>query len=207
MSAPDYTGLWKLLYDWQTIIAGALALVAGVPLVCVGFRQLKALQRSVNIAVDVESPKVFFQSAILAKRGVSNLAARLQYPGAEITFVNYGRTPAFLTQSCIQFTKGNLPNKPNYNTITNMMFGETIESKGKYTFTHNHGHDLGRGHIDEIINGRMILWLYGFIAYRDFLNRHHKVGFCLRLECFEPQQRAEFALGHGPAKYTYTDLG
>ena len=24
----DYTGLWKLLYDWQTIIAGTLAILA-----------------------------------------------------------------------------------------------------------------------------------------------------------------------------------
>jgi uncharacterized Rmd1/YagE family protein len=26
----DYTGLWKLLYDWQTIIAGALAILAAL---------------------------------------------------------------------------------------------------------------------------------------------------------------------------------
>ena len=29
MTPPDYTGFWKLLYDWQTIIAGVLALIAG----------------------------------------------------------------------------------------------------------------------------------------------------------------------------------
>lgn len=28
MSPCDYTGLWKVLYDWQTIITGALAIVA-----------------------------------------------------------------------------------------------------------------------------------------------------------------------------------
>jgi hypothetical protein len=30
MSPPDYTGLCKLLYDWQTIITGGLAIVAAV---------------------------------------------------------------------------------------------------------------------------------------------------------------------------------
>ena len=29
MSHCEYHGLWKLLYDWQTIIAGIFALVAG----------------------------------------------------------------------------------------------------------------------------------------------------------------------------------
>jgi hypothetical protein len=29
MPASDYAGLWKLLYDWQTIIAGAAAILGG----------------------------------------------------------------------------------------------------------------------------------------------------------------------------------
>jgi hypothetical protein len=30
MTPPDYTGLCKLLYDWQTLIAGALAIAAAI---------------------------------------------------------------------------------------------------------------------------------------------------------------------------------
>ena len=29
VSPPDYIGIWKLLYDWQTIIAGAAAIFGG----------------------------------------------------------------------------------------------------------------------------------------------------------------------------------
>jgi hypothetical protein len=29
MPSPDYTGLLKVLYDWQTVIAGVLAIVGG----------------------------------------------------------------------------------------------------------------------------------------------------------------------------------
>ncbi len=29
-AAPDYMGLWKLLYDWQTIITGGLAILAAL---------------------------------------------------------------------------------------------------------------------------------------------------------------------------------
>jgi hypothetical protein len=30
MSPSDYTGLWKLFYDWQTIFAGAMAILAAI---------------------------------------------------------------------------------------------------------------------------------------------------------------------------------
>ncbi len=40
----DYTGFWKLLYDWQTIITGALALFAGILTYCIGKKQVHAVR-------------------------------------------------------------------------------------------------------------------------------------------------------------------
>ena len=42
MSPPDYTGAWKLLYDWQTIIAGAAAILGGWIAYRAGVIQAKA---------------------------------------------------------------------------------------------------------------------------------------------------------------------
>jgi len=49
---PDYTGLCKLLYDWQTLIAGGLALFAGVVTVCGTLRSAKRQVKATNDAAD-----------------------------------------------------------------------------------------------------------------------------------------------------------
>jgi hypothetical protein len=45
MSLPEYTGFWKLLYEWQTIVTGGLAIIAaiigGVAVYCAGRVQAK----------------------------------------------------------------------------------------------------------------------------------------------------------------------
>ena len=42
MPPPDYTGFWKLLYDWQTIIAGGAAIIGGVAAYSAGRIQARA---------------------------------------------------------------------------------------------------------------------------------------------------------------------
>ena len=202
--------LFAWITDHATVLSTVLTAIATcvlawftVTLVYVASGQLRELKRSVDANVSVDLPAVFLRNAVFVERGAGNLAARLQFPGAVVTFVNYGRTSAFLTQYSIVFAKGNLPKTPVYKNVINMPFGEAIESKCTYPVRHDDGHGLGDADIDEILNSRSNLWLYGFIAYHDFLDTAHKVGFCLRLDCFSVQQRAEFAFGHGPVEYTY----
>jgi hypothetical protein len=45
MSPPDYTGVCKLLYDWQSLLAGVLALIAGFAAYCAGRRQARAVEQ------------------------------------------------------------------------------------------------------------------------------------------------------------------
>jgi hypothetical protein len=49
MSPTDYTGFLKLLYDWQTIITGGLAIVAAIigawAAYCIGNAQMAAAKR------------------------------------------------------------------------------------------------------------------------------------------------------------------
>lgn len=50
---PDYTGFWQLLYDWQTIITGALAIIAALigalAAYSVGNSQLSAAKKKDNL--------------------------------------------------------------------------------------------------------------------------------------------------------------
>lgn len=48
MSPPDYTGLWKLLYDWQTIIAGGAAIIGGVVAYSAGRIQARATHEAAD---------------------------------------------------------------------------------------------------------------------------------------------------------------
>jgi hypothetical protein len=48
MSLPDYTGVWKVLYDWQTMITGALAIVGASIAYTVGVIQANATRQAAD---------------------------------------------------------------------------------------------------------------------------------------------------------------
>lgn len=48
MSPPDYTGLCKVLYDWQTIIAGVVAFLGGLAAYKAGVIQAKATRQAAD---------------------------------------------------------------------------------------------------------------------------------------------------------------
>jgi hypothetical protein len=48
MSPPDYTGVWKVLYDWQTITAGALAIVGAGIAYMAGIIQARATREAAD---------------------------------------------------------------------------------------------------------------------------------------------------------------
>ena len=54
-----------------------------------------------------------------------------------------------------------------------------------------------------VLEGKMSLWAYGYIAYKDFIGREHKTGFCFRWyppDEFIPQGRWIY---EGPDSYLY----
>jgi len=66
------------------------------------------------------------------------------------------------------------------------------------------------GHVEQIINGERTVWLYGFIAFLDFLNVERKSGFCARLQISSPtfmlgdmELRSGIFVQDGPPEYTY----
>jgi hypothetical protein len=43
MACADYTGIWKQIYDWQTLSAGGIAIIAAGIAYCVGHGQIQAI--------------------------------------------------------------------------------------------------------------------------------------------------------------------
>jgi hypothetical protein len=52
MPSPDYAGFWKLLYDWQTIVAGILAFIAGLLAYGAGRQQANATEHAAERQVE-----------------------------------------------------------------------------------------------------------------------------------------------------------
>jgi hypothetical protein len=50
----DYTGVWKLLYDWQTIVAGALAILAAAIGGWMAYRAGSVQAKATRIAADLQ---------------------------------------------------------------------------------------------------------------------------------------------------------
>jgi hypothetical protein len=58
MSPLDYTGLWKLLYDWQTIIAGGAAILGGWIAYRAGVIQANATRESAGKQITAAAAEI-----------------------------------------------------------------------------------------------------------------------------------------------------
>jgi hypothetical protein len=71
--APDYTGFLKYLYDWQTLIAGIMAVGAAVVTIWATIRsadreveaanrQVEAAQRQINITIEIDRRRTIYET-------------------------------------------------------------------------------------------------------------------------------------------------
>ena len=58
ISPPDYSGVWKLLYDWQTIIAGAAAIFGGWIAYRAGVKQAQATRELTDKQLAADAAKI-----------------------------------------------------------------------------------------------------------------------------------------------------
>jgi hypothetical protein len=115
MPSPDYTGLLKVLYDWQTVIAGVLAIVGGFIAYRAGVIQAKATRQAadqqisaVKSALQAESilrlMDKFDSEPFLEKRKIAAAAClshlEAKNPGAEVEdILDFFEDVAFLVKS------------------------------------------------------------------------------------------------------------
>jgi hypothetical protein len=68
MPPPDYTGFLKLLYNWQTIIAGALALAAGLIAAGLVVCQVRLIKRQVAFSTYLDLDKEWNSKEMIKTR-------------------------------------------------------------------------------------------------------------------------------------------
>jgi NAD(P)H-dependent flavin oxidoreductase YrpB (nitropropane dioxygenase family) len=89
----NYTGLWKLLYDWQTIITGPLAILAAVigggMAYWAGWVQAKATRRAADLQVAAINAQL---AHLKAEKEEAEERANVDRKKREITQINVAIT-------------------------------------------------------------------------------------------------------------------
>jgi hypothetical protein len=156
-------------------------------------------------SVGVELPRLEL-AAIDLVHADESIRQALKAPAVSLRFVNHGRTTAFLTERCVELRLADaLPTEPEYRTIDDLEIAEAVAGGASIEA----GADQRLGELSEtdveaLRLGRRTLWVYGFVAFRDFLGIEHRKGFSLR---WRPPP-AQAAIGgsfqpDGPATYVY----
>jgi hypothetical protein len=131
-------------------------------------------------AIGVELPRLILTKLDFGDMGAAGLASRLQLPKIEITVTNYGRTPAFLLGQAgeIEICPV-LPDKPVYPNAFDLPPETIVEYRQRYALrTVRPRNPTSPDDIQAIIDGRIRLWVYGYVWYRDFLGDRHMARFC-----------------------------
>ncbi|HEV2547968.1 MAG TPA: hypothetical protein VGU20_11560 [Stellaceae bacterium] len=156
-------------------------------------------------SVGVELPRLEL-SDIRLLHSDESIRQALKSPAAALAFTNHGRTTAFLTTRCIELRLADaLPEEPEYRAIEPLEIAEAVVSGGSVAAdAEQRLGELGEDEVEALRLGRRTLWVYGFVAFRDFLGIEHRKGFSLR---WRPPQ-AQAAIGgsfqpDGPDAYVY----
>ena len=166
-----------------------------------------AAEKSANAALGVELPRFvaanihFFVRDINVDDGVHSCEVRA-------TFLNHGRTEAVITQECLVWKLDSaLSPKPRYpiHSVTKIDFGKVVGATQPVVMSCVFS--VAAPVVEAIKTGQTILWVYGFIEYRDFLQKRHRTGF---VGGFVPPAQAwaiDTPVGtfaqEGPPSYTY----
>jgi hypothetical protein len=173
----------------------------------------EAATKAASAAVAVELPVVFVRSINLWEGlhpGVPVSGSPPDLSNIEITFHNYGRTPAFTMALCVEYdVTSELPDEPTYaEAFSTLAAGSVIERDQDVTMTpipntiHLTDAELDRlmGRSPDLAD----LWVYGFLHFRDFMGEFHTTRFCYRWHSnqigLEVGQRPGF-YEDGPPKY------
>lgn len=156
-------------------------------------------------AVGVELPRLEL-GAIELVHADESIRQALKAPAVALRFVNHGRTTAFLTTRCVELRLADaLPAEAEYRTIDELEIAEAVASgaSAEAGAAQRLG-ELSETEVEALRLGRRTLWVYGFVAFRDFLGIEHRKGFCLR---WRPPS-AQAAIGgsfqpDGPEAYVY----
>jgi hypothetical protein len=141
----------------------------------------KAADLSAKAAIGVELP-VLHVGEVVSRLQIENTEAWVKSLIPVIRITNYGRSPAFVERVITNIMIGvRLPDKPHYEIVTKYPFASVI----KYDQTNDYpeyllrcGDRFSQEQIETYLRGDQRIYVYGYIAYRDFLGEKHTCGFC-----------------------------
>lgn len=183
---------WIVVFTSMLVICNILLLYATLKSANAAKQSADAATTTANALLGVELPR-FIVTNMKGFRGNDGTYI-------EIALTNQGRTEAAIISECFVYKEANtLDEKPRYplHTLNQIDFGCVIESRQAYIL---------RRKVDiSDTSTSPILWGYGYIRYRDFLNNMHRFGFV-----GGAKSRTQLSNGQsfpfnevGPPAYTY----
>jgi len=164
----------------------------------------EAAKVSADIAYAAQRPR-FILMEIKSHRLPDNVKAALIEGQFEIEFRNEGGSAAEIIGENITYSVvTDLPITPRYplSAFFEKRIGEIIKSSYPYkTFAAIY---LKQDELDDIINNRKTLFIYGYLQYRDFLDNIWNKGFIAGLST--GMGRGDFIIKGTLPLYTYTKL-
>jgi hypothetical protein len=159
-------------------------------------------------AVGIAIPTVFVSDIKLLGNDHDHvlLGSSLKPPKVEVTYRNYGQTPAFLVHESVNIVHmkelGDGWADPTYWSIKEYPPGSVIEQNKEMAKAHDpYGPGWGDDTANDIWTGNQYLWVYGFLCFHDFMSNFYGMGFCARWGIYP--DGSSFRFGYGPVKYTY----
>ncbi len=168
-----------------------------------------AAKQTADAVIGVELPRFIMVSMRFDIHNM-NLERALYDSSVLLYLTNHGRTEGIIVEKCLtwQVTQA-LDPEPRYpiSDVEKVDFGSVIKKNENYEIRKRFF--LSDELAQRVKTKQAILWIYGYIKYRDFLEKCHRTGFCAALELFADKMYPSASdLGkfveQGPYSYTYS---
>jgi hypothetical protein len=165
----------------------------------------EAANRSAQLAVNIQVPRLVLFKLLIQELGVGTLAANLQSPKAHVVLKNYGQTPAFLESQALGIFVGSaLPKEPNYAPFAYELEPENVvEPNAQYTIEGIRPF-LQAEQVTGIVEQKAYLWVFGYVQYKDFLGGKHITRFCKQL-LFSALKNDHYQFSEGAVPHAYLE--
>jgi hypothetical protein len=186
----DSVGLYTLVLCVFTGILAIVSIFQGVMLLRsdkTARLAAEAAKKSADAVVNAELPILILHFVNLAAPGIASITPKTPLPEKFkpiIGFENYGRGPAQIVSGCLEWTIAKdpreLPLPPKYQNIAPYTSNAVILQNRRIPVDAPCEIELTSDQISSLNAHEQFLWIYGYIAYRDFLDTPHEVRFCIK---------------------------
>jgi hypothetical protein len=190
---------------WLAWFTGALVAVSGIQ----GYFLLRAdktariaanaAQKSATAAVNVDLPILVLRQIDLRTPTGAVLNVREQLLSdcePKFSFINVGRSVAQITAGCLEWCIASgakhLPKPPKYENILPYAPGSVVVTQAVIPLDVPCKITLTADQLSALNASQQFLFVYGYIAFNDFLGKPHEVRFCTKWAIFREGEKGPF---------------